>query len=59
MYVDDPDGGPTPTKMYLAFKVALCHLREKLAGSGIGIENVGYRQGYRLVLGQKSEAKGN
>jgi hypothetical protein len=45
--------------MYLAFKVALCHLREKLAGSGIGIENVGYRQGYRLVLGQKSEAKGN
>lgn len=59
MYVDDPDGGPTPTKMYLAFKVALCHLRKKLAGSGIGIENVGYRQGFRLVLGQKSEAKGN
>ena len=51
MYVDDPDGGPTPTKMYLAFKVALCHLRKKLAGSGIGIESVGYRQGWRLVLG--------
>jgi hypothetical protein len=51
MYVDDPDGGPTPTKMYLAFKVALCHLREKLEGSGISIENVGYRRGYRLVLG--------
>lgn len=51
MYADDPDGGPTPTKMYLAFKVGLCHLRKKLAGSGVDIENVGYRRGYRLVLG--------
>ena len=51
MYVDDPDGGPTPTKMYLAFKVALCHLRKKLEGSGVGVESVGYRAGYRLVLG--------
>lgn len=50
MYIDDPDGGPTPDRMYLAFKVALCHLRQKLEGSGIGIANVGYRRGYRLVL---------
>jgi hypothetical protein len=50
MYVDDPDGGPSPTRMYAAFKVALCHLRTRLDGSGIGIENVGYRQGYRLVM---------
>jgi hypothetical protein len=50
MYIDDPDGGPSPDKMYLAFKVALCHLRQKLEGSGIGIANVGYRRGYRLVL---------
>lgn len=57
MYVDDPDGGPTPAKMYLAFKVPLNHMRQKLAGSGIGIENVGYRQGWRLVLGKKSEGK--
>jgi hypothetical protein len=57
MYADDPDGGPTPTKMYLAFKVALCHLRKKLNGSGIGVESVGYRQGYRLVLGLKLEGK--
>lgn len=57
MYADDPDGGPTPTKMYAAFKVALCHLRVKLAGSGIGIESVGYRQGWRLVLGVKLEGK--
>ncbi|MFS8147971.1 hypothetical protein [Rhizobium sp. BR 249] len=50
MYVDDADGGPSPTRMYAAFKVALCHLRTRLEGSGIGIENVGYRQGYRLVM---------
>lgn len=53
MYVDDPNGGPTPQKMYCAFKVALCHLRAKLEGSGISIENVGYRRGYRLVIGEK------
>jgi hypothetical protein len=53
MYADDPDGGPTPARMYAAFKVALCHLREKLQGSGLGIENVGYRRGYRLVMEMK------
>lgn len=51
MYADDPDGGPSPTRMYAAFKVALCHLRARLKGSGITVENVGYRQGYRLILG--------
>lgn len=51
MYADDPDGGPENSKMYLSFKVALFHMRQKLAGSGIGIENVGYRLGYRLVIG--------
>lgn len=53
MYEDDPDGGPTPSRMYSAFKVALCHLRKKLKGSGISIENTGYRRGYRLILGGK------
>lgn len=53
MYADDPNGGPSPSKMYLAFKVGLHHLRQKLKGSGIGIENVGYRQGYRLVIGEE------
>lgn len=53
MYADDPNGGPTPTLMYRAFKVALCHLRKKLQGSGLGIENVGYRRGYRLVMEMK------
>ncbi len=50
IYEDDPDGGPSANKMYLALKVSLCHLRRKLAGSGIGIANAGYRQGYRLVI---------
>lgn len=50
MYSDDPDGGPPHTQMYNAFKVALSHLRSKLDGSGIKIETVGYRQGYRLLL---------
>lgn len=52
MYVDDPDGGPSPTRMYAAFKVALCHLRARLDGSGVSIVNVGYRRGYRLVIGK-------
>ena len=50
MYQDDPDGGPSPTRMYAAFKVALCHLRDRLRESGVSIENVGYRRGYRLVI---------
>lgn len=50
MYADDPDGGPSPSRMYAAFKVALCHLRKRLEGSGVWVENVGYHRGYRLVL---------
>lgn len=53
MYQDDPNGGPSPPRMYAAFKVALCHMRAKLKGSGIGIVNPGYRRGYRLVLGEE------
>lgn len=53
MYADDPDGGPSPDAMYRAFKALLHNVRVRLAGSGITIENVGYRQGYRLVIGEK------
>jgi hypothetical protein len=53
MYADDPDGGPSPNAMYRDFKVALHKLRKRLEGSGVTVENVGYRQGYRLVLGDK------
>lgn len=50
MYADDPDGGPSQSKMYAAFKVALCHLRKRLEGSGVSIVSAGYAQGYRIVL---------
>lgn len=50
MYEDDIDGGPSDAEMYRAFKVALCRLRSRIEGSGVSIESVGYRAGYRLVL---------
>lgn len=53
MYADDPDGGPSQSKMYVAFKVQLCRLRSRLKGTGVSIDNAGYGQGYRLVLGEK------
>lgn len=50
MYADDPDGGPSYASMYSSFKVALCRLRGRLEGSGISIETVGYRRGFRLIM---------
>lgn len=55
MYEDDPDGGPSDAEMYRAFKVALCRLRGRLAGSGVSIENVGYRRGWRLVMAEAAD----
>lgn len=51
MYEDDPDGGPAPARMYATMKESMVGLRKKLAGSGVGIDTVGYRAGWRLVLG--------
>jgi hypothetical protein len=50
MYADDPDGGPSNTQMYSAFKQRLFRLRENLEGTGVDIVNVGYGQGYRLIM---------
>ncbi|MGV8856904.1 MAG: helix-turn-helix domain-containing protein [Devosia sp.] len=50
MYEDDRDGGPGPAKMYRAFQESLSRLRKRLDGSGITIENVIYRGGYRVVI---------
>lgn len=50
MYADDPNGGPSPECMYSAFKMRLHRLRKKLEGSGVGIEAVGYRRGYKIVM---------
>lgn len=55
MYADDPDGGPSPVRMYAAMKYALFRLRKRLEGSGIGIENAGYRRGWRLVIGESED----
>ena len=50
MYADDPDGGPSDVRMYSALKQRLFKLREKLEGTGVKIEAVGYRRGYRIVM---------
>ena len=50
MYVDDPNGGPSPTRMYAAFRLALTDLGERLQGSGVAVEPVGFREGWRLTL---------
>jgi hypothetical protein len=52
MYYDHPDGGGSQSRMYNAFKVALCGMRKLLAehNTGVWIETVGYRQGYRLKI---------
>lgn len=61
MYEDDPDGGPSPDRMRAVFKVSLCHLRWRLQGSGVSIETVGYRMGFRLIITPQttSEAVGH
>lgn len=48
----DEDG---PADTYLAFKVALCHLRKRLRGTGFRIENVHYGCGYRLVRDRQKD----
>lgn len=50
MYADDPDGGPSPQGMYSALADRLLKLRKKLEGSGVSIEAVPYRRGYRIVM---------
>lgn len=50
MYADDRHGGPSSP--HSLFKVYLSRLRARLAGSGVGVETVGYRGGYRLVIGK-------
>lgn len=56
IYADDPDGGPSDVLAAKNLKVALCRLRSRLKGSGILIETVGYRQGFRLVLSETKAA---
>lgn len=50
MYADDPDGGPSPTVMYLALHKGRERLNSQLDGTGIAVVSVGFRKGYRLSL---------
>lgn len=50
MYMDDPNGGPSSEKMYSYFKSGLSILRKELRGSGVTIETVEGRRGYRLKI---------
>lgn len=52
MYEDDINGGPSQVEMYRSFKIALCRLRKRLAGSGVSIENAGYRRGWKLAMAE-------
>lgn len=53
IYADDPNGGPSPSSMYNAFKVMLSRLRDKLEGTGVSIVHAGRGRGYRLVIGEE------
>lgn len=52
MYADDPDGGPSDSKMYSSLKFVMHKLRKKLSQSGIKINYICQR-GYKLELGSK------
>lgn len=45
-------GGNVKSHTYEDMKIALHHLRRRVMSVGITIENVGYAQGYRIVLPQ-------
>ena len=58
MYEDDPDGGPGDAAMYKSFKIGLCRLRKRLAGTGVSIECAGYRRGWKLVMAEAADQGG-
>jgi len=51
VYLDDIDGGPSPTRMYAAFRKALHSLNSKLNCAGVAVEGAAYRRGYRISFG--------
>lgn len=58
MYEDDIDGGQSNVEMYRRFKIVLCRLRKRLAGSDVAIECAGYRRGWKLVLNDAADQAG-
>lgn len=59
MYADDPDGGPSPTRMYAALHKARRRLNSQLLQSGIAVVPARYRKGYRLSLGDNNRGQGS
>lgn len=55
MYADDPDGGPSPQQIYRDFKIALSRLRDRIEGSGVAIQNAGFRCGFRLTFDEVTD----
>ncbi len=51
IWADDPDGGPEYETGLKYFKTQLSLLRKRLQGSGVSVDTVGFRRGYRLVMG--------
>ena len=52
MYANDMRGGPSEGMMYSALKQRIFKLREKLKGSGVGIEHT-YPRGYRITMDRR------
>lgn len=48
LFADDPNGGPSPSSMYLRTRRAHQYLNEALAGSGVSVVRV--RGGWRLRM---------
>ncbi|MES0042619.1 hypothetical protein [Mesorhizobium sp. M0091] len=54
MYADDPDGGPSPTRMYKYLRRSVTRLEGLLDGTGWAVVAAGRRHsGYRLTMHQQ------
>lgn len=50
MYVDDPDGGPSQSRMYLDLREAVARLNDVAGRSGIVVLYCGRAKGWRLEI---------
>lgn len=55
LYRDDPEGGPSDSRMALALKWHMHGLRRALEGSGVSVITL-KSMGYRLMLSEPSQA---
>ena len=50
IYCWDPEGGPSPARMYADLNAALAELNAALDGTGLAVVKQGRRDGWRLVI---------